>query len=479
MGNKLSNGTPQPKRTGSNMCTSAVVPLVFHCGATNPEKRGIVLKGCMFDTEGGRGSAHALGIGSFERAILFSIGGYKDDLNIRFSQDEFLALAVDWNKFEHGNKLSLYGNKDHPEWCTKFTFNPDGTLSPLNGPHLVLGCGGLLREDLVLVPRNDLEHRCVFINSTDAIEEHTRLVVAVTEERFALKQMLQQRVDASINSNSLQQLKQDGYIHLPGLVDSSLIKPALKEFVRNMQALKAIKGNSIPSSSRFITDLYSESAIPYAMKKLFCLDANEGAAMHQSAGQLAPRFPGDMLPPVEHPLAGQELQLCTLNHWNEHRKHWHLDGCASEFKPGESDHYGRVGVFDALVGVLLNDVDEEMSGELCCYPGSHYALADYFKHKGVDNLYLQGSSALPSGSLTDDVLLRPPVHCIGKAGDVFILNFMTAHFVAPNTSPFIRYAVYFRPTFSSTIPKGHNVDAPAPSLTDPWVHWELLRNVKL
>ena len=36
------------------------------------------------------------------------------------------------------------------------------------------------------------------------------------------------------------------------------------------------------------------------------------------------------------------------------------------------------------------------------------------------------------------------MHCIGKAGDAFICNYMTAHFVAPNTCPNIRYACYFR-----------------------------------
>ena len=38
----------------------------------------------------------------------------------------------------------------------------------------------------------------------------------------------------------------------------------------------------------------------------------------------------------------------------------------------------------------------------------------------------------------------PVVHGTGRAGDVFFLNHMTAHFVAPNTSPDIREAVYFR-----------------------------------
>ena len=36
------------------------------------------------------------------------------------------------------------------------------------------------------------------------------------------------------------------------------------------------------------------------------------------------------------------------------------------------------------------------------------------------------------------------IHCVGHVGDVFIANYLTAHLIAPNASPEIRYAVYFR-----------------------------------
>ena len=40
---------------------------------------------------------------------------------------------------------------------------------------------------------------------------------------------------------------------------------------------------------------------------------------------------------------------------------------------------------------------------------------------------------------------RLHVHrCTGRAGDVFLANYMTAHLIAPNTSPNTRYAMYFR-----------------------------------
>ena len=56
-------------------------------------------------------------------------------------------------------------------------------------------------------------------------------------------------------------------------------------------------------------------------------------------------------------------------------------------------------------------------------------------------------------------------------GDVFFANFMTAHFIAPNTSPFIRYAIYFRVKshrFGTTL---HN----SVSMLDPWAHWDCMQ----
>ena len=127
--------------------------------------------------------------------------------------------------------------------------------------------------------------------------------------------------------------------------------------------------------------------------------------------------------------------------------HWHIDGCPNEFIPGVTDHYGHINNFDCLVGVLLSDINKPLSGELCCWPGSHYKLAEYFtKNNGenLENVYTHGNQALPTGKKTFQLFKKDPVHCIGKKGDVFLANYMTAHFIAPNTSPNIRYAVYFR-----------------------------------
>ena len=141
--------------------------------------------------------------------------------------------------------------------------------------------------------------------------------------------------------------------------------------------------------------------------------------------------------------------------------------------------------------MLLNDLDEEHSGELCCYPGSHFALAEHLKSTdstssmtNLEKLYVHGASALPNGPKTDDLFLRPAVHCLGKAGDAFILNFMTAHLIAPNISPHIRYAVYFRitnnvDTVSYGPPSSYSASSPPPSMMHPWMKWVAMDKVVL
>jgi len=72
--------------------------------------------------------------------------------------------------------------------------------------------------------------------------------------------------------------------------------------------------------------------------------------------------------------------------------------------------------------------------------------------------------------------------CLGKPGDVVIANYMTAHLVAPNQSPNIRYACYFRihsSNFGSDKPPGerwwegrrHRPEA----MLAPWCDWGPLR----
>ena len=128
---------------------------------------------------------------------------------------------------------------------------------------------------------------------------------------------------------------------------------------------------------------------------------------------------------------------------------------------------------------MRSDVDDAMSGELCVYPGSHTALAQYFNHGSgqgqggnrLADVRTHGNTSLPTGPRTDELFDCPVHHCIGKAGDLFIANYMTAHFIAPNTAPDIRYAVYFRvsaPAFLAGRDKG---GMRPESMLEPWCDW--------
>ena len=75
---------------------------------------------------------------------------------------------------------------------------------------------------------------------------------------------------------------------------------------------------------------------------------------------------------------------CSAAHFREVSMNgWHIDGCASNFIPGTTDHFGVIHNFTTLVGCLLSDVEAPMGGELCVYPGSHESLALHFKSKGI------------------------------------------------------------------------------------------------
>jgi hypothetical protein len=87
---------------------------------------------------------------------------------------------------------------------------------------------------------------------------------------------------------------------------------------------------------------------------------------------------------------------------------------------------------------------------------------------------LGGDFAYPKNSKRDEVLGKDVYHCLGKAGDVFILNYMNAHLPNCNLSPFIRSAAFFR-LMGGTFPADlmiHFTEKPE-SMFDPLLHWHI------
>ena len=146
---------------------------------------------------------------------------------------------------------------------------------------------------------------------------------------------------------------------------------------------------------------------------------------------------------------------------------WHIDGLQG-LKAGKG-----LFDFDVLVGVLLSDIDTEMSGELCYFRGSHFVLTEFLRDGGLEKLrsggglrkWVDAEQAFPLGV----------ARCLGKAGDVFLAHRCTAHFISPNSSPNIRYAVYFR--VKGPHPMGESELDVREFMLHPFHHWPSMRGL--
>ena len=274
-----------------------------------------------------------------------------------------------------------------------------------------------------------------------------------------------QKIHDFTSSETLETLKENGFVHLQQCIEEDLCDDALREINRRLgfgASAESMKARTF-LKDKAITNLFNKSIIPDVLSQLL----GDSKKRYQiGAGQIALRFPGDLTPNQSARASSAVFRNVSM--------HWHIDGCPNEFIPGVTDHYGHINNFDCLVGVLLSNINHPLSGELCCWPGSHHKLAEYFSENNGENLekvYTHGNQALPTGKTTFQLFKKDPIHCIGKKGDVFLANYMTAHFIAPNTSPNIRYAVYFRISKHGVRRKLPNGKHDPSSMLAPWLYW--------
>jgi hypothetical protein len=131
----------------------------------------------------------------------------------------------------------------------------------------------------------------------------------------------------------------------------------------------------------------------------------------------------------------------------------HLDGMHS---PTNGLPKGEVQTFTALVGILLSDLPTPNAGNFTVWPGTHRQYEQYFRKHSPESL-LNGMPPIE---------LPVPHQITGKAGDIVFCHYLLAHGVAPNLSPHIRYAVFFR--LSHVQHESHRWE----SLTNLWLEWE-------
>lgn len=240
-----------------------------------------------------------------------------------------------------------------------------------------------------------------------------------------------------------QRLYQDGYIAVPGVVPPAMVDRALQHINHSMgeginpaeiATLRAQSYCRELQGSPVIVDLYNKTPARDLCESLL----GEGNILPVQGGQIALRFPTVMDPP------GSTRP--------------HLDGM---YSPTNGVPEGTIRNFTMLVGILLSDVPQPLSGNFTVWPGTHHQYGAYFREHGAESL-LQG---LPP------IDMPQPVPVCGRRGDVILVHYELAHGISPNISPNIRYAIFFRLHHKDL---SQSWQAP---MQDIWLHWPGMKDV--
>jgi hypothetical protein len=210
---------------------------------------------------------------------------------------------------------------------------------------------------------------------------------------------------------------EQGYVLMPNVVPRDNVNAAIRAINHSLgegmdpARLAILRAQSYcPELQKepVITDLYNDTPAKALVESL----VGVGKVQPVSSGQIALRFPIAPGSAPKQPVP-------------------HLDGM---YTATNGVPKGRIMSFTMLVGVALSDVNEPFAGNLTVWPGTHRLYESYFRQHGPEAL-LEGMPNVP---------LPDPVHVIAKVGDVILCHYELAHTAAPNASPHVRYAIYFR-----------------------------------
>jgi hypothetical protein len=234
---------------------------------------------------------------------------------------------------------------------------------------------------------------------------------------------------------------EDGFVKLPGIVPNELINEALRAInsslgTRGLAPDQLVKFRTL-SYCPEITDALPIMNLLYKtpLWNLAETMIGDGQVQPVRASQIALRFP-TMNPPRE-PGA-------------------HLDGV---FPSQDNSSEGVIKTFTGIFGVFLSHIPNYFMGNFTVWPNTHLLFEDYFRRHGPQSL-LKG---LPP------VAMPQPLQITARTGDVVLCHYQLAHGIAGNSSPFIRYAVFFR------LSHIHHEAVYLECMTDIWREWEGMR----
>jgi len=232
------------------------------------------------------------------------------------------------------------------------------------------------------------------------------------------------------------EFRKKGFIKIAGVVPQKQINVALREINHSLGKGMDPKRVAGYRSTTYCPEITKKPAVLNLLHETSAWSILEsviapGKVKLDGGAQIALRFPVMEKPGDLHP---------------------HIDGMATA---NNQIKKGTIYSFTALCGILLSDIPNGFWGNFAGWPGTHAAFAKYFQVHGP-NILKRG---LPP------VRLPEPEQVTGKAGDMILSHYLTAHTVVVNVSPYIRYAVFFRLKHVNHASHGEKV------FTDLWYEW--------
>lgn len=232
------------------------------------------------------------------------------------------------------------------------------------------------------------------------------------------------------------EIVEKGYLKLPGAVAPEKVAAALRS--ANILLCGRQKTPLNPQRVQFFSQI---DRSPEIMGLLF--DTTLWPACEELIGEGRLKRPKSAQVALGFPTVDESVVF--------NGKESHIDG----FPKGR-----RIQTFTLCVCVLLSDVPGEFQGNFKVFPGTHALSADYLRRHGYRRV-------------NQDLAGRqyPAVERItGKAGDAVICHYNLIHAREWNSSPNIRYAVFFR------LERLDHRSRWKKALTDLWLEWDGIRD---
>lgn len=246
-------------------------------------------------------------------------------------------------------------------------------------------------------------------------------------------------------------LKRDGWVLLPRAVPPAVFEPALRE-INNRLGTGRHPERDLDADPR---DYLSEYVSSPAVMALARGRLREAAEALLGPGRVEPLSQGQVV--LRFPAASADARYDRLTH---------IDGLYAS-KDGLYAGAGKPLRYSLCAGVLLSDTPAPDMGNLLVYPGSHRLIARAVAKRGLD--------ALKHG--LDGLGLPKAAQVTGRAGDAVLFHFQLAHDKAPNYSPHIRSAAYFR-FWHLGAWHDRSREYLEKAMIDPWLEWPGMRGVR-